>query len=230
MRRAAARQTHPRQPLMGRGRGRGGHGDARGGGGGWATGGEIFAKTAKTPPLQSGVARMPLRSKCRPIAPFTCPLLPPRIPPPMSRVDSTTTRRAASLSSHSPFPIYAHLGANDGRWRCIATESPPMPTVGAGSSQREDSPAHLSTICTRPAGHSERPTRGAFFGRDAARHVATKTAPSLRSHHARIYAQPSVGAGSPFWEYGGLNPIPPFLGGRSEAACRVVFSPSRHAR
>ena len=40
---------------------------------GWATGGEIFAKTAKTPPLQSGVARMPLRSKCRPIADFTMP-------------------------------------------------------------------------------------------------------------------------------------------------------------
>ena len=38
------------------------------------TGGEIFAKTAKTPPLQSGVARMPLRSKCRPIAAFTMPI------------------------------------------------------------------------------------------------------------------------------------------------------------
>ena len=54
--------------------GKGGHGDARGGDGGWATGGEIFAKTAKTPPLQSGVARMPLRSKCRPIAAFTMPI------------------------------------------------------------------------------------------------------------------------------------------------------------
>ena len=41
---------------------------------GVAAGGEIFAKTAKTPPLQSGVARMPLRSKCRPIAPFTMPI------------------------------------------------------------------------------------------------------------------------------------------------------------
>ena len=28
-------------------------------------------------------------------------------------------------------------------------------------------------------------------------------------------------------EYGGLNPIPPFLEGRSDAACRVVIPPSR---
>ena len=39
-------------------------------------------------------------------------------------------------------PIYAHMGANDGRWQSPATMSPQMPTVGAGSSQREDSPAH----------------------------------------------------------------------------------------
>ena len=31
-------------------------------------GGGIFAKTAKTPPLQSALAGMPLRSKCRPAA------------------------------------------------------------------------------------------------------------------------------------------------------------------
>ena len=48
--------------------GKGGHGDARGGDGGWATGGEIFAKTAKTPPLQSAFAGISLRSKCCPIA------------------------------------------------------------------------------------------------------------------------------------------------------------------
>ena len=47
---------------MGRGRGRGGMETL-----GVAAGGEIFAKTAKTPPLQSGVARMPLRSKYCPI-------------------------------------------------------------------------------------------------------------------------------------------------------------------
>ena len=29
----------------------------------------------------------------------------------------------------------------------------------------------------------------------------------------------------PFWEYGGLNPIRPFLGGRSDAARRVVLLP-----
>ena len=28
-------------------------------------------------------------------------------------------------------------------------------------------------------------------------------------------------------EYGGLRPIPPFLGGRSDAACRVVIRSSR---
>ena len=52
---------------------------------------------------------------------------------------SDAARRVVIL----PFavPVDAHVGANDGRWRCIATESPPMPTVGAGSSQREDSPA-----------------------------------------------------------------------------------------
>ena len=33
--------------------------------------------------------------------------------------------------------VYARMGINDGRWQC-----PAMPTVGAGSSQREDSPAH----------------------------------------------------------------------------------------
>ena len=35
---------------------------------GVAAGGEIFAKTAKTPPLQSAFAGISLRSKCYPIA------------------------------------------------------------------------------------------------------------------------------------------------------------------
>ena len=106
MRRTAARQTHPRQPLMGRGRGRGGHGDARGGDGGWATGGEIFAKTAKTPPLQSGVARMPLRSKCRPIAAAMRIPCTPHATHLWGPIIFITTRRAASLQTPPP-PICA---------------------------------------------------------------------------------------------------------------------------
>ena len=58
----------PAPTVDGQGAGKGGHGDARGGDGGWATGGEIFAKTAKTPPLQSAFAGISLRSKCCPIA------------------------------------------------------------------------------------------------------------------------------------------------------------------
>ena len=62
---------------------------------------------------------------------------------------SDAARRVVIL----PFalPVDAHVGANDGRWRGIATESPPMPTVGAGSSQREDSPAHPATRCAHRA-------------------------------------------------------------------------------
>ena len=51
-------------------------------------------------------------------------------------------------------PVDAHVVANDGRWRCIATVSSPMPTVGAGSSQREDSPAHPATRCAHRAYHA----------------------------------------------------------------------------
>ena len=57
----------PAPTVDGQRAGKGGHGDARGGDGGWATGGEIFAKTAKTPPLQSAFAGISLRSKCCPI-------------------------------------------------------------------------------------------------------------------------------------------------------------------
>ena len=39
-------------------------------------------------------------------------------------------------------PVDAHVGAKDGRCRMRRNALPAMPTVGAGSSQREDSPAH----------------------------------------------------------------------------------------
>ena len=161
-----------------------------------AVGGGIFAKTAKTPPLQSAFAGMALRSKCRPLPPpyvyhathgdpgfyhdaarrvatffekWNC-LIETYLPvrrgfykrlnlsgpfaavslleygglnpiPPFLRGRSDAACRVATL----PFavPVDAHVVANDGRWRCIATESPQMPTVGAGSSQREDFPAHV---------------------------------------------------------------------------------------
>ena len=49
--------------------------------------------------------------------------------------------------------VYARMGINDGRWQC-----PAMPTVGAGSSQREDSPArrlhrHHGIPCALHASH-----------------------------------------------------------------------------
>ena len=47
--------------------------------------------------------------------------------------------------------VYARMGINDGRWQC-----PAMPTVGAGSSQREDSPARR---LHPPPWHTMRPSR-----------------------------------------------------------------------
>ena len=95
----------PAPTVDGQRTGKGGDGDARGGIGG-ATGGGIFAKTAKTPPLQSGVARMPLRSKCRPIAAFTMP-----------RPSTPYT------SSHEPRGFY-HDAAWEGRALAVLGTSP----------------------------------------------------------------------------------------------------------
>ena len=55
---------------------------------------------------------------------------------------------------------------------------PAMPTVGAGSSQREDSPAHLPPVAIR-ANQTWGPTvynDAVIFNRNAARHVATNAA------------------------------------------------------
>ena len=54
------------------------------------------------------------------------------------RVPSLTN--AASLSPS--VPVYACLGANGGRYGIPRNDLPAMPTVEAGSSQRENSPAH----------------------------------------------------------------------------------------
>ena len=57
----------------------------------------------------------------RPIPPHVC-FLPSSNGRPSSPL--IATRRTASLPSHSPFPIYAHLGANGGRCRVVI----PSPT------------------------------------------------------------------------------------------------------
>ena len=77
-------------------------------------------------------------------------------------------------------PVDAHVVANGGRRRCVATESPQMPTVGAGSSQREDSPARSPRMRVSLPSSNGRPlspliARCDSFNRDAAHHVATNT-------------------------------------------------------
>ena len=51
------------------------------------------------------------------------------------------SRRAASLSAHA-VPVDARMGVNGGRCGNPPNDLAAKPTVGAGSSQREDSPAH----------------------------------------------------------------------------------------
>ena len=82
----------PAPTVDGQRAGKGGDGDVRGGIGGGATGGGIFAKTAKTPPLQSALRGCHCDPNVVPSPTSPCPALPPRIPRPISRVDSITTR------------------------------------------------------------------------------------------------------------------------------------------
>ena len=118
-------------------------------------GGGIFAKTAKTPPLQSGVCGDFIAIR---IAPKGRPLMPPcahhAAPhPPMSPYGFYNDAARASLSASTPFPLiiarrpqgldgwrYAHNGSpawgvNDGRCSNPPNDLPAMPTVGAGSSR-----------------------------------------------------------------------------------------------
>ena len=95
---------------------------------------------------------------------------------------SDAARRVVIL----PFavPVDAHVVANDGRWRCVGTESPQTPTVGAGSSQREDSPTRHLAIHISCAPQMETPRflqRRGILNRDAARHVATNALRSVLS-------------------------------------------------
>ena len=90
-------------------------------------------------------------------------------------------------------PVDAHVVANGGRRRCVATESPQMPTVGAGSSQREDSPAHhlamripcqprIAPINGRPHGLcSDVARRVAAQNRQAASLIVPRRVPELQS-------------------------------------------------
>gem|GEM_PF-5962825 len=111
----------------------------------------------------------------------------PRPPPPCAyqgrgKNPCETTRRAASLSAFTPFPLIKDL-------------------------------CHIHII-------------------DAARRVATvfgkwgcliETDLRARREKPPKKIEPIRGlAEAPLGEYGGLNPILPFLGGRSDAACRVV--------
>gem|GEM_PF-2706780 len=88
--------------------------------------------------------------------------------------------------------------------------SPKTPTVGAGSSQREDSPAHppasfnmafpTQRFLCHPFPHAPRPPPYSL------------PLPQMLPFRALFPL-----------EYGGLKPILPFLEDRSDAACRVVI-------
>ena len=79
---------------------------------------------------------------------------------------SDAARRVVIL----PFalPVDAHVVANDGRWRCIATVSSPMPTVGARIIFRNAKippptpPPDARTVPTTHATHQWRP-RGLYI-------------------------------------------------------------------
>ena len=129
---------------------------------------------------------------------------------------------AASLSPS--VPVYACLGANGGRCRMRRIALPAMPPVGAGSSQREDSPTHRSLYAQTP---HESPYG---FSNDAARRVATlfekwnlliETSLRARGENLPNDPIPRPFAAVSLLEYGGLKPILPFPGGRSDAACTV---------
>ena len=60
-----------------------------------------------------------------PSPPSPCPYLPPRIPPPMIRVDFTTTQRGTSLQTHPRQPLMGR-----GRGNLRENREDPAPTVG----------------------------------------------------------------------------------------------------
>ena len=148
-----------------------------------AVGGEIFAKTAKTPPLQSALMGRtlrplpPINAAARRVATvfenFNCVIkislpvkrLPYKLLPPSGSLAAVSLLEYGDLNHILPFsegrsdaacrvvippfavPIDARLVANGGRCRMRRRTLPAMPPVGAGSSQREDSPAHGPLPC-----------------------------------------------------------------------------------
>ena len=95
--------------------------------------------------------------------------------------------------------------------------SPPTPTVGAGSSQREDSPAH--------------PPASFNMAFPTQRFLCHPISPNPRPPPYSLPPRKCCPYGLPSpYEYGGLKPILPFLEGRSDAACRVVVKRMRKER
>ena len=215
-------------------------------------GGEIFAKTAKTPPLQSALRgghcdphRNPNAAHCR----LHTHIMPPRLPPIETYVFyNDAARRVATIFEKWNFlietylrarrenlprkiapygsfaavsllecgglkPILPFLGGRSGAprrylafmpfplmpmWAQMMVGGiprialPAMPTVGAGSSQREDSPAHrpLYVYAQTTRGDARFLSQCGVLGarrgvRNAARHVATKTTCAPNRSHPR---------------------------------------------
>ena len=95
--------------------------------------------------------------------------------------------------------------------------SPKTPTVGAGSSQREDSPAH--------------PPASFNMAFPTQRFLCHPISPNPRPPPYSLPPRKCCPYGLPSpYEYGGLKPILPFLEGRSDAACRVVVKRMRKER
>ena len=123
----------------------------------------------------------PLRKRLNPYGPFSADSLLEYggLKPILPFLEGCSDAACCIVIFLCAIPIYAHMGANDGRWQSPATISPQMPTVGAGSSQREDSPAHLPPATIR-ANQTWGPTvynDAVIFNRDAARPLAANPSP-----------------------------------------------------
>ena len=111
-----------------------------------------------------------------------CRVVIPLYAVPIDARDGVNDGRHRIIISSFAVPVYALMRINDGRWQC-----PAMPTVGAGSSQREDSPAHCPIKIT-PLQAFRRGSlleygglnRFSLFQKD----VATRRAASLFGLHA----------------------------------------------
>ena len=116
------------------------------------------------------------------------------------------SRRAASLSAHA-VPVDARMGVNGGRCGNPPNDLAAKPTVGAGSSQREDSPAHrhpppyaqiapmkdptVFVATRRAASRSKTPRRTLKHHRTPKHRTAPQTAASPLTPHRAPNAPPS---------------------------------------